>query len=127
MSGLTGGLRNSTAELARLFQMRMDMLRDRSDIVKQLRPLQGADLPSLEEALPEPRVAVGIDGSMDYDEVLEMLLFYVAAGGYKCRFTIGQNRVQTNRGAVHFSCGATLGRRSTQCSASHLRTNRNRH
>jgi hypothetical protein len=96
MSTLTGGLRNSTAELARLFQIRMDMLRDRSDIVKQLRPLETADLPSLEEALPEPRVAVGIDGSMDYDEVLEMLLFYVAAGGYKCSFEIGGRQVNFN-------------------------------
>jgi hypothetical protein len=71
----------------------MDMLRDRSDIVRQLRPLETADLPSLEEALPEPRVAVGIDGSMDYDEVLEMLLFYVAAGGYKCHFTLAEKQV----------------------------------
>jgi hypothetical protein len=31
---------------------------------------------------------VGIDGSMDYDEVLEMLLFYVASSGYRCQFTI---------------------------------------
>jgi hypothetical protein len=42
----------------------------------------------LDGLLPEPRVAVGIDGSMDYDEVLEMLLFYVAAGGYECEFRI---------------------------------------
>ena len=93
MSGLTGGLRNSTAELARLFQLRMDMLRDRADLVAQLRPLESTDLPNLEEILPEPRVAVGIDGSMDYDEVLEMLLFYVAAGGYKCNFTIGERSI----------------------------------
>jgi hypothetical protein len=93
MSELTGGLRNSTAELARLFQVRMDMLRDRSDIVAQLRPLEKADFPNLEQTLPEPRVAVGIDGSMDYDEVLEMLLFYVAAAGYKCRFTVGGKEV----------------------------------
>ena len=71
----------------------MDMLRDRSDIVRQLRPLQTAHLPDLNEALPEPRVAVGIDGSMDYDEVLEMMLFYVAAAGYKCNFTIGEKQV----------------------------------
>jgi hypothetical protein len=61
--------------------------------VNQLRPLQAADLPDLEEVLPEPRVAVGIDGSMDYDEVLEMLLFYVAAAGYKCQFTIREKSI----------------------------------
>ncbi len=93
MSGLTGGLRNSTAELARLFQLRIDMLRDRSDLVEQLRPLSTADLPNLDEVLPEPRVAVGIDGSMDYDEVLEMLLFYVAAAGYRCQFKIADKGI----------------------------------
>jgi len=93
MSELTGGLRNSTAELARLFQTRIDMLRDRPDIVEQLRPLEKADLSSLDQVLPEPRFAVGIDGSMDYDEVLEMLLFYVAAAGYKCRFTLDEKEI----------------------------------
>lgn len=93
LSALTGGLRRSTAELARLFQTRMNMLRDRSDIVRQLRPLDGAVLPDLEALLPEPRIAVGIDGSMDYDEVLEMLLFYVAGAGYKCQFTVAEKRV----------------------------------
>jgi hypothetical protein len=88
LAALSGGLRRSTAELASLFQIRMDMLRGRPDIISQLRPLRNADLPDLEKWLPEPRVAVGIDGSMDYDEVLEMLLFYVAAGGYQCKFKI---------------------------------------
>jgi hypothetical protein len=88
---LAGGLRRSTAELADLFQERMNMLRDRTDIVNQLRPLRTANFPNLEEVLPEPRLAAGIDGSMDYDEVLEMLLFYVAAGGYQCSFNVKDN------------------------------------
>jgi hypothetical protein len=87
LSELTGGLRRSTAKLANLFQNRMSMLRDRSDIIQQLKPLQTASPLSLGALLPEPRIAVGIDGSMDYDEVLEMLLFYVAAGGYRCHFS----------------------------------------
>ncbi len=69
------------------------MLRNRTDIVRQLRPLKTAILPDLEELLPEPRVAVGIDGSMDYDEVLEMLLFYVAAGGYQCQFKVRDKQI----------------------------------
>jgi len=93
LSGLAGGLRRSTAELARLFQTRMDMLRNRPDVVSQLRPLQTASLPDLEEILPESRVAVGIDGSMDYDEVLEMLLFYVASTGYRCQFSVDRKRI----------------------------------
>jgi len=31
---------------------------------------------------------------MDYDEVLEMLLFYVASSGYRCQFTIQENRIR---------------------------------
>ena len=71
----------------------MDMLRNRPDVVSQLRPLQTANLPDLEEALPKPHVAVGIDGSMDYDEVLEMLLFYVASTGYRCHFSVDRKRI----------------------------------
>ncbi|MBS7638625.1 DNA double-strand break repair nuclease NurA [Candidatus Bathyarchaeota archaeon] len=39
---------------------------------------------------PGEYTAVGIDGSMDYDELLEMLLFYVCASGFKCGFTVGK-------------------------------------
>ncbi|MFQ5998045.1 MAG: hypothetical protein ACE5KO_01940, partial [Candidatus Bathyarchaeia archaeon] len=90
MSELAGGLRKNTAELARLFQTRMEMLRNRPDVIDQLRSFEASNLPNLKEALPEPHTAVGIDGSMDYDEVLEMLLFYVAASGYECKFSIEQ-------------------------------------
>ncbi len=69
------------------------MLRNRTDIVRKLCPIRTASLLDIAKVLPEPRVAVGIDGSMDYDEVLEMLLFYVAAGGYRCRFTVDEDRV----------------------------------
>jgi hypothetical protein len=51
-------------------------------------------LHDLEAILPEPHLAVGIDGSMDYDEVLEMLLFYVAASGYRCRFSIDGKQIK---------------------------------
>ncbi|MEM4728078.1 MAG: hypothetical protein QXD04_07490, partial [Candidatus Bathyarchaeia archaeon] len=40
---------------------------------------------------PGEYTAVGIDGSMDYDELLEMLLFYVCASGFKCGFTVGED------------------------------------
>ena len=48
------GFTKSTAELANLFQERMIMLRDRTDIVNQLRPLRTANLPDLEAVLPSP-------------------------------------------------------------------------
>jgi CRP-like cAMP-binding protein len=71
----------------------MTMLRNRPDVVSQLRPLKAADIPDLTDILPEPHVAVGIDGSMDYDEVLEMMLFYVAASGYRCQFSIDKKQI----------------------------------
>lgn len=69
------------------------MLRNRPDVIGQLRPLEGARIPDLAEVLPQPHLAVGIDGSMDYDEVLEMMLFYVAASGYGCQFSIDNKRI----------------------------------
>jgi hypothetical protein len=72
----------------------MDMLRNRPDVIRHVRPLEALFLPNLEEILPEPHLAVGIDGSMDYDEVLEMLLFYVAASGYRCQFSIEEKRIK---------------------------------
>jgi len=35
--------------------------------------------------------AVGVDGSMDYNEHMELLLFYVAAAAYTCPFRVGGN------------------------------------
>jgi hypothetical protein len=51
-----------------------------------MKMLDNADTRSIGSVLPSAGVAVGLDGSMDYDEVLEMLLFYVAAAGYQCKF-----------------------------------------
>ncbi len=62
------------------------MLRNRPDVINQLRPLEGAHMSDLQQALSEPHIAVGIDGSMDYDEVLEMLLFTTCRGCEICRF-----------------------------------------
>jgi hypothetical protein len=53
-----------------------------------MKTLVDADLRGIESLLSSNRVAVGIDGSMDYDEVLEMLLFYVASAGYQCDFAL---------------------------------------
>lgn len=57
-------LRISTAELARMFQTRMRMLWNRQDVIDQLGQLGTANFPDVEKNLAEPRVAVGIDGSI---------------------------------------------------------------
>ncbi len=41
-------------------------------------------------------LAVGIDGSMDYDERLEMLLFYVCATALRCPIEVNENRIHVN-------------------------------
>ena len=35
-------------------------------------------------------IATGIDGSMDFDERLQMILFYANATAYSCPFTVGE-------------------------------------
>lgn len=81
-------LKRETKELARLFEKRIDQLRDRSELLRTIRMLSDAKLQAdaVTSLLPSSGVAVGIDGSMDYDEVLEMLLFFVASAGYACEF-----------------------------------------
>lgn len=41
-------------------------------------------------------LAVGIDGSMDYDERLEMILFYVCVTAYKCPIRFDEKSVKVN-------------------------------
>jgi hypothetical protein len=83
-------LKRETEELARLFEKRIDQLRDRTDLLRTIRSLPGADLrpENVSSLLPSSGLAVGLDGSMDYDEVLEMLLFYVTSTGYTCNFKL---------------------------------------
>lgn len=88
LAGNIDTLRRETRELANLFERRIDQLRNRPDLVRTMKTLSGANFGDIESLLSPVHVAVGIDGSMDYDEVLEMLLFHVAAAGYQCEFTI---------------------------------------
>ena len=37
--------------------------------------------------------ATGIDGSMDFDERLQMILFYANATAYSCPFTVGEKAI----------------------------------
>ncbi len=68
-----------TRELTELFAKRLDGLRNPAAASSVARQLRGADSPKLRSGL-----AVGVDGSMDYDEHMELLLFYVAAAAYTC-------------------------------------------
>jgi len=76
--------------LTDLFRKRVSSLRNRSDYFSTLKAL------NLEEATrfgadflgKGGHQAAGIDGSMDFDEVLELLLFYVCASGYSAPFHV---------------------------------------
>ena len=45
-------------------------------------------------------VATGIDGSMDFDERLQMILFYANATAYSCPFTVGE-RIRFDLASAH--------------------------
>ena len=87
MGFLAERLRKQTSELADLLTGRIRELRNRGNLVSCIRCLgsSGKEASFFE---PGEYAAVGIDGSMDYDEVLEMLLFYVCATGFRCKFSI---------------------------------------
>jgi hypothetical protein len=86
-------LKRETVNLSNLFEKRIDQLRNRPDLTATIKQLSDAEIPNIESLLSPMRVAVGIDGSMDYDEVLEMLLFYVVSAGYECEFRITEQGV----------------------------------
>ncbi|MCQ5363270.1 MAG: hypothetical protein NO482_07715 [Candidatus Methanomethylicia archaeon] len=93
--GIPERLKSQTSEMAQIFVSRMLNLRGRDD----LKPCFRCPPPAVHiQDIIEPGVhsAVGIDGSMEYDELLEMLLFYACATGFRCNFTFGDGRVKFN-------------------------------
>jgi len=87
MSFLAEKLRRQTSELADLLTRRINDLKDKDGLASLIKNLsKSRTKTSFFE--PGDYYAVGIDGSMDYDEVLEMLLFYVCATGFRCKFTV---------------------------------------
>jgi len=95
MSGVALSLRRQTNELASLFERRVSSLKDRDDIISTIRSIDAAFATHSAKTffgLGEHE-AIGIDGSMDFDEVLELLLFYVCASGYACKFQVTEDRV----------------------------------
>jgi hypothetical protein len=83
-------------ELVDGFNRRVTNLRERPEYVALTRGLRVEEAVVLANRLLKPGEwwAVGIDGSLDYDERLEMLLFYVCATGYRCPLIITRDRVE---------------------------------
>lgn len=79
-------LDGSTKELIGLMRERMKSLEGRGDLASLLKGLKQAEAQRFFGDLP--RVAIGIDGSMAYDDRIEFLLVYVCATSYKCGFRL---------------------------------------
>jgi hypothetical protein len=88
-------LKRNTEELLHLFDGRVQKIRNREAFSLLVRRLDESKAKrTLAKLLGEGEfVAVGIDGSMDQVESLEMLLFYVNAIGYRCAFTVSNGEV----------------------------------
>lgn len=84
-------LRNQTSSLIGLFTKRLSSLRDHPEttvLVKHVN--RDIAVGTARDLIGEgEHHAVGIDGSMEYDERLEMLLFYVCATAFRCPVLVG--------------------------------------
>ena len=88
-------LRRSTDELLLHFTKRVEMMKNRNEYSTLLRTLdKGKAIESAISYFGEGEYrAVGIDGSMDQAETLEMLLFYVNAIAYSCPFKVSKDGI----------------------------------
>ncbi len=96
-------LRIQTKQIIELFEDRVKALQKCKDLLQMFRNVDlGECLENARKLIGEGEwIAVAIDGSMDYDEHLDLLLFYVYATGYKCPLYVRRDRVSVDvRGAV---------------------------
>jgi hypothetical protein len=84
-------LKEQTSSLVRTFSKRLATMRDRPETCLLCKQVDRKNASKMAKELlgDGERFAVGIDGSMDYDERLEMLLFYICATAYKSPLKIG--------------------------------------
>ncbi len=102
MSGVAVSLRSQTSTLTDLFRKRVSSLRKRGEYLKPLRTVNPEEAKRFSVSFlgKGTHRAAGIDGSMDFDEVLELLVFYVCASGYSTRFDVEDDRVSFNLDGV---------------------------
>lgn len=96
-------LRVQTKQVIELFEDRVKVLQKRKDLLQMFRNIDSRVCSeSAKELIGEGEwTALGIDGSMDFDEHLDLLLFYVYATGYKCPFYVRRDDVSVDvRNAV---------------------------
>ena len=92
-SEIAEDLSRQTQDLISRFEGRASSFSRRRDLVALTVPAdpRAAEQSALEIFGPGEHVATGIDGSMDYDERLQMILFYANATAYSCPFTVSEH------------------------------------
>src|SRR5437016_5671299 len=86
-------LSQQTSQLVSDFEKRLDAFSHRDDLMELTIGVDSAGASSLaREYFGEgEHIATGVDGSRDYDERLQMMLFYSNATAYSCPFTVGED------------------------------------
>ncbi len=84
MKDLASNLREQTSMLLDLFNNRLNKISDTKEFLRCIKYHRDTRL------FDGEHLAIGIDGSMDYEERLEMLLFYVNAIAFSTRFRIDE-------------------------------------
>ncbi len=103
-------LSRQTKTIVSRFEEKVNSFRGRQDLLGLTRCVDSADADAYAREYfgTGEHLASGIDGSMDFDERLQMLLFYANATAYSCPFSVGDK--------MSFSLG--LVERSVKLSAS---------
>ena len=92
-SEIAADLSRQTRDLISRFEGRASSFSRRRDLAALTVPAdsRAAEKTALEVFGRGEHVATGIDGSMDFDERLQMILFYANATAYSCPFTVGDH------------------------------------
>jgi hypothetical protein len=92
-SEIADDLSRQTRDLISRFEVRASSFSGRMDLAQLIVPVAKAS--AEEEAVRlfgrGEHLATGIDGSMDFDERMQMILFYANATAYSCPFTVGDH------------------------------------
>ena len=92
-SDIAEELSKQTRDLLLRFEERVSSFSHRQDLASLALTVrqQGADSFARDFFGEGEHLATGIDGSMDFDEKLQMILFYSNATAYSCLFTVDQH------------------------------------
>jgi len=101
-STIANRLKNQTSTLVNTFSSRADRLKDRCEFKALFKHLYGEEWLEAAKSFFNAKegFAVGIDGSMDYDERLEMILFYICVTAYKCPILFDGKSINVNTKAT---------------------------